>query len=130
MTSKELYQLLKPDVQETIQAQLLSDGLNANVSSFYTRLIKDAARCNKYSCDVFYDIEGIEKALRNYKPGNEFKPIWIGFRKYGVDGTAYVVSHAEDGLHILHREYFALYSMNIESFDSGWANIVINEYWM
>lgn len=130
MDIQELYSRLHPSTTETCPAQLLADGLSVNLSSFFTRLIKDAARCNSYSSDVYYDLRKIDEEVHAYRNGAEFTPIFIGFRRHGVDGNGFILSRIEDNPYNVHREYFALYSLTVQQDDFGWATVVFNEYWM
>lgn len=132
MTSLDLYKTLKPSVTEVKEhVQVLADGISCNLSDFYTKLIKDAARCNNYSSDIVYDINGINEKLEAYRNGQEFEPVWIGFRRYGVDGTTYILSVINEQPDFqLHQRYFAIYSVMVEDDDPGWCKIIINEYWM
>jgi len=129
MTSEELYNKIKPIKIYRYSAQMLSDGLSFNVSDIFCRFVKDAARCNGYNSDVYYDMKYIEKRLREFKE-KEFEPIWVGFRKLGVDGTDYVLCRASDKqtYGTLASNYFALYSITIEKKDEGWYTVLLNEY--
>lgn len=130
MTSKELYSKLQPIKTDYETAQLTENGLSVNMSGTYTKLIKDAARCNDYSSDIFYDLTTINDALETFDPDVEFEPIWIGFRKLGVDGTSFVMCRIDNAnpLMSLTKTYFALYSIDIVSEGGGFYCIEINEY--
>lgn len=134
MTSSELYEKLRPKRSWYEIATYWSGkrGLDCNMSSIYTELIKDAARCNNYSSDVIYDIREIDRKLESFEKDAPFDPVWIGFRKMGVDGTNYVLSRVSDSndpvTYTLSANYFALYSMNIELTEYGNYHIVMNEY--
>ena len=138
MTSKELFDNITPSNTEKYFAQLLADGMSVNLSSMYTKLIRDAARCNSYSSDVFYDLKHIERRMKEFNPNEEFEPIWIGFRKMGVDGTAYVLSRIDNDkpreswlkTYTLSNNYFALYSITVENRDHDFYDIVLNEYYV
>ena len=130
MTIQELFEKLSPSKTENIRGQVLADGLSVNISDIFTRLIKDAARCNSYSSDVYYDLQKIEEMVRNYRNFAEVEPIFIGFRRHGVDGNSFILSRIGDKPYNVHREYFALYSLTIEQEEHGWATVVFNEYWM
>lgn len=130
MNSRELYNKMTPGKTEKVVAQLLADGLSCNLSEFYSKLIKDAARCNRFNSDVVYDINGIQDALKNYRANTEFEPIWIGFRRYGVDGTDYILSRIDGNASNVYQDYFALYSLDVENNEPGWYWVVLNEYWM
>ena len=137
MTIQELYEKLRPSKTHSALAQMLSDGLSVNISDFFTRLIRDAARCNSYSSDVYYDLCAIDKAIKEYRIGREFTPIFVGFRRHGVDGNSFILSRIEGDPYAVHREYFALYSVMVvpdtdpegkEIF--GWYKVLFNEYWL
>lgn len=136
MTSKELFDSMTPSKTEKYFAQLLADGMSVNLSSMYTKLIRDAARCNSYSSDVFYDLKHIERRMKEFNPNEEFEPIWIGFRKMGVDGTGYVLSRIDNDTsrgplaktYALSNNYFALYSVTVENREYDFYDIVLNEY--
>lgn len=130
MNSRELYNKMTPCKTEKVLAQLLADGLSCNLSTFCSKLIKDAARCNRFNSDVVYDINGIQDALKKYRANTEFEPIWIGFRRYGVDGTNYILSRIDGSIDNVYRDYFALYSLDVENKEPGWCWVVLNEYWM
>ena len=134
MTSKELFNAISPDHTKVYTGQLLKDGLNVNTSDIFSLLIKDAARCNSYNSDVYYDLLKIDTAFSNFDPTKEFEPIWIGFRKLGVDGTSYLLSRLgpEDRQGniwgILFHEYFALYSITVEPDGESFYKIKLNTY--
>lgn len=130
MTSKELYFKIAPDKTTRLLAQLGDNGLEVNMSTEFSRLIKDAARCNHYNSDVYYDIKEIHEQFKEYD-GKEFEPIWIGFRRMGVDGTSYVLARVEDNnpYRYLFREYFALYSVTVEKEEDRYY-VCFNEYFM
>ena len=136
MTSRELYNSIRCKEETSYVAQILADGLSVNMADFLTKLIKDAARCNNYSSDVIYSVSEINEALEQYDPAKEFDPIWIGFRKLGVDHTDFVVYSVDDhnklpDLHrVLSDRYFALYSVDIQKDNAykGFCNVVVREY--
>ena len=130
MTSKTLYEKMKPNSTRYYTAQLLQDGLNLNMSDIFTKLIRDAARCNHYSSDVFYDMKIIESAMQDFDPEKEFEPIWVGFRKLGVDSNGFILSRMDNEFMYgpLSQNYFALYSLTVEPKESGFYNVVFNEY--
>lgn len=132
MTIQELYAKMRPSKTETAHAQMLADGLSVNISDFFTQLIRDAARCNSYASDVYYDLCAIDRALKEYRTGQTFEPIFVGFRRHGVDGNSFILCRIGENQYNAHQEYFALYSVMLEpDGDSGdWYNVVFNEYWM
>lgn len=89
--------------------QILSDGINANMSSIWTALIKEAARCNRYSSDILIDIRSIENKMkgREIADGDKW---YFGFRKDGVDHAAFIETRLDNGNN-LYRDYFALYML-------------------
>jgi len=132
MTSRELYEKVRPHEVHYLLAQMNHDGLNVNISDIFSDMVKDAARCNNYNSDVYYDMCAIDDALKNYNPEESFDPIWIGFRKMGVDGTSYVLLRAEEDKSwpqmALSKNYFALYSLDVREKSDGLYNVVWSEY--
>ena len=128
---RELYERLRPSKATHANGQVLADTFSVNISDIMTRLIKDAARCNSYSSDVFYSLQKIDETVRNYRNFAEVEPIFIGFRRHGVDGNSFVMCRIGDNPYNAYREYFALYSLTIEQKpdEFGWATLVFNEYW-
>lgn len=118
MTSKQLFDKMQSWRHWDEMLQKDFEGhFSFNPSGMYTRLIKDAARCNRFSSDVLFDINTINDRIKEYTGEEEFEPIWIGFRKDGVDGTNYVLTRINDefGYHsALSQHYFALYSVTVE----------------
>lgn len=103
--------------------------LETNVSSMYTQLIKEAARCNRYSSDVIYDIQAFERALETFNPENNLPIIAFGFRKDGVDGNSFVLSRCKNK-YDLYKEYFAVYFLEVieESDYNGSYKVICNGY--
>ena len=130
MTSKELYEKLKPSVSKTENVQAIGGRINYNTSSFCTKLIKEAARCNAYSSDVVYNINGMTEAMRNFDPKADPVIIWFGFRRHGVDHDSYILSKIGEDVYNVYHDYFALYSVKIEAESPGYVDITFNEYWM
>lgn len=130
MTSKNLFEKMKPSEQHIYLAQLNSHGLEFNQSDLFSRLIKDAARCNGYNSDIYYDMKYIDERMQEYNPDDEFEPIWIGFRKLGVDCTSFVLCRvADESVYgSLSSNYFALYCISIDGKEPGWYNVILNEY--
>ena len=132
LTSKELYNALSPHKTETLTAQLLNNRmLSVNMSGVYSQLIREAARCNSYPSDVIYDINRIEEGLKNFIPNEEWEPIFIGFRRHGVDGNEFVLARIKDlkdRYSVIYKEYFVLYSVNIEKEEDDWYKVIFNEY--
>ena len=130
--SMKLFKLLySANEKKSYLAQLTESGLVFNTSELYSILIKEAARCNSYNSDILYDIETIESRFHTYS-GKEFEPIFIGFRKLGVDGTSYVIlrlkdyDNPRDGLV---KEYFAFYSITLEATNyEGLYDVVLSKY--
>lgn len=133
LTSEELYERIKTDNTTKFMAQYMPGlGLNVNMVDAFNRLIKDAARCNAYNSDVYYDIKSINEMLENFKPEEIPEPIWIGFRRMGVDGTSYVLCNADKQMPYLtlSRNYFALYCITVVPTEYGNYNIIFSEYGM
>ena len=75
--------------------------VNINMSSIYTALIKEAARCDNYASDVLYDIKHVEEEL--YENMKETSRVFFGFRDMGVDHKDYIRWHIEDDLKETYR---------------------------
>lgn len=132
MTSFELFDKMSPSETHTYTAQLNAGGLDFNQSDMYSRLIKDAARCNGYNSDIFYDMKYIEERMKEFDGTEEFEPIWIGFRKLGVDCTQFVLCRVSDEYTYgtMSNNYFALYSIVVEKKKDDWYNVRLNEYFV
>ena len=135
MTSQQLFEAIEPNKTEKFGAQLNNARLSFWRPGIFNPLIKDAARCTSFQSDVYYDLKEIEDRVNNFNPRNKFEPIWIGFRRHGVDHTEYVLHKCGDDDHVssvLHREYFALYSVTVEPDEEyeGFYNVYLNEYYM
>ena len=133
MTSKELFEKLKPSEQKVYLAQYNARGLDFNTSDMFSRLIKDAARCNNYNSDIYYDLSYIDDRLKHFEPAEDFEPIWIGFRKMGVDCTSFVLTRVNDESMYgsLSNNYFALYSISVERDNTDNFHVVwFNEYYV
>lgn len=68
--------------------------VSINMSSIYTALIKEAAKCENYASDVLYDIKHVEEEL--YENMKETSNVFFGFRDMGVDHKEYIKWHVED----------------------------------
>jgi len=130
LTSQELFDVIKPSSRKAYLAQLTDNGLSFNPVDMFSTFIKEAARCNDYNGDIIFDIEYLTERFISYR-GEEFEPVWIGFRKLGVDGTDYVLLRLENDIPwiSLTKEYFALYSVSLEHNEyEGLYNVILNKY--
>jgi hypothetical protein len=130
LSSQELFNIIKPCSRKTYLAQLTDNGLGFNPTDMFSTFVKEAARCNEYNCDVIFDIEHLIERFNSYR-GEEFEPVWIGFRKLGVDGTDYVLLRLEYEIPwiSLTKEYFALYSVSLEHNEyEELYNVILNKY--
>lgn len=73
------------------EGQLIISGgktsVDINLSSIWTELIKEAAKCDSYSSDVLIDIDAVREKLAG-KP--EDFTYYFGFRDNGVDHEAFI----------------------------------------
>lgn len=80
------------------QGQLIIRGekasVNINMSSIWTELIKEAAKCTSYSADVLIDIDTAREKLASGKP--EDFTYYFGFRDNGVDHEAFIRGRKSD----------------------------------
>lgn len=121
--------------EETTGAYVGKNGIDINLSSAFTTMIKEAARCNRYSSDVIYDIQAINNRLEtfNYNNENSYEPIVIAFRKDGVDGNGFILSRVSDASanaqYSIHfpKDYFSMFSLEFVKDDDypGYVNIKI-----
>lgn len=109
----------------TYQAQLTETGLSVNIFDAFSKLIKDAARCNYYNCDIYYDIKDINERFERFD--GEFEPKYIGFRKMGVDSNTYIYDRLQQG-EKLYNAYFAFYSVEVENEGCGFYKVIFKEY--
>ena len=61
---------------------------DVNLSSILTFLIKEAAKCNSYSSDLFITWNGVEKSLYTELQGEQ--QFFFGFREMGEDHLAFI----------------------------------------
>lgn len=132
MTMTDLFNKLTPISVERYIAQRVDNVLSVNYSTLFCKLIKDAARCNNYQSDVFYTLKEIYDKVYNFCPEEHPKilePIWVGFRKMGVDSNNFIYCRISDNDFriALSREYFALYCIRFEKDERGWW-VVVYEY--
>ena len=133
MTSKELFTKMgSPSSKYSYLAQLNEQGLDFNISGLFSILIKDAARCNRFNSDIYYDMQIIEERMKTFNPEEEFEPIWLGFRKNGVDHTGFVLCKANDKqtYGTLPNNYFALYVITVEKQKNELYDVILNEYYV
>lgn len=115
MTGNELFKLLTPYSVESFEGYYRDGrGLDINYSDVFCQLIRDAARTNRFQSDVYYSLKQIDETTKDFSPEYIPDPIWIGFRKDGVDGTAYVEVSCDDNklYRSLSSRYFMLYSVS------------------
>ena len=134
MTSTELFNKLKPCSIKSIEGYYREGhGLDINYSDIFNKLIKDAARTNRFQSDVYYVLKEIETTLNDYNPENPPEPIWAAYRKDGVDGTGFlfVTYNQEKTYGSLSSRYFAIYSVSFRQEDSEYGKryyVDFNEY--
>lgn len=107
----------------------LTNVLNANMSDIFTILIKDAARCNRYSSDIFYDLTAVRDRMEHFSRSEPFEKMLFGFRKDGVDCTNFVLSRCSNPLDA-YDEYFAFYSLGVEHEEDDFYKLVLTEYYV
>ncbi len=136
MTSTELFKTLKPNLTKSYEAYYRENrGLQLNYSDIFCKLIKDAARTNRFQSDVFYTLKEIENTIDEFNPENIPDPIWIACRKDGVDGTRYILCTYDnkDTYGSMSQRYFSLYSVSFRQEDSEFGCryfVDFNEYWV
>ena len=125
-----------PFFSETIDARFDS----VNLSSTFTAMIKEAARCNYYSSDLFYDMQAINDKIENFNTNEDesYTPILVAMRKMGVDGNSFILSRVNDASAryehaiIFPSEYFSIFIIEFhkdnEYSDLGYYKIEVRAY--
>lgn len=69
-----------------------------NMSTIFTELIKQAARCESYSSDICYEIQEIMNAISGITPPETIlgETYMFGFRDMGVDHDNFIKSRIEN----------------------------------
>lgn len=106
--------------------------LNVNLSSEFSELIRQAARCNRYGSDLIYDINNVNDAMETWT--GEKTLFVFGFRRDGVDGNSFVLSRMnnERDLFDVYKLYFAIYFMEIKRDDeyNSFYKVVTDGYYL
>lgn len=84
---------------------------NINTSTIYTMLIKEAAKCEYYASDIVYDIDRINRTLKDDNFLSDNKPIvfYFGFRSHGVDHESFIESRGWNS-----EEYRTIYRLTLK----------------
>ena len=91
--------------------------MDANLSSEFSELIKQAGRCNRYASDLIYDINNVNESLETWT--GEKTLFVFGFRRDGVDGNSFVLSRVNNEckeIYNIHKLYFAIYFMEVKEY--------------
>ena len=98
-------------MKENAKGFWYKDHYDINLSSIYTELIKQAAKCESYSSDILYDIKEIEKYLHEYS--NKKITKLFGFRDCGVDSNLLIEAVIEMNEPSMER-YRTMYKMTFD----------------
>lgn len=120
--------------EEKIEARVTANGIDVNLSSSFTAMIKEAAKCNRFSSDLIYDIQTINSRLSSFDLFDEesYSPILIACRKDGVDGNGFITSRVEDASRncafaiCFPGSYFSVFAVTFEKtedIDLGYVDI-------
>lgn len=107
--------------------------LETNLSSEFSELIRQAARCNRYGSDLIYDINNVNNTMETWT--GEKTLFVFGFRRDGVDGNSFVLSRVNNeckNIYDIHKLYFALYFMEVKE-DEGYTDfykVVTDGYYL
>ena len=117
-------------ISETGYTFINRDGkteVNINTSSIYTTLIQEAGRwCESYASDIIYDIEHINRILKNLDGLSEYEnyskedgsiTLRIGFRENGVDDDK-AISHEFEDPYRKYYYYRAIWKLVIAKTDN------------
>lgn len=107
--------------------------MDSNLSSEFSELIRQAARCNRYGSDLIYDINNVNDAMETWT--GEKKLFVFGFRRDGVDGNSFVLSRVNnecENIHNIHKLYFAIYFMEVKEDEGykGFYKVVTDGYYL
>lgn len=61
-----------------------------NLSSIWTRLIKESAQCDAYSSDILIHYDALKRKLEYVPIEGKTVSEYFGFRDYGVDHDAFI----------------------------------------
>jgi len=107
--------------------------MEVNLSSEFSELIRQAARCNRYSSDIIYDIGNVNDAMEKWTGK---KTLFVmGFRRDGVDGNSFVLSRVNNEckeIYNIHNLYFAIFFMEVKE-DEGYTDfykVVTDGYYL
>lgn len=110
--SGERRHMMNKTVDE-VQGQLIIRGgevsLNINMSSIWTALIKEAAKCESYASDVLIDIDTVRMKLKSDNT-DDFTQ-YFGFRTNGVDHEEFIRNRGSDAyrkimaVHVAYEKY-------------------------
>lgn len=90
-----------------------------NLSSIFTELIKESAKCKGYASDIVYDIYDIMKSVENRTLKSEVK--YFGFRDYGVDYETFILLRTNE-----HFEgYRDIWKMVIERDEDDYVDVAL-----
>lgn len=120
--------------EEKIEARVTANGIDVNLSSSFTAMVKEAAKCNRFSSDLIYDIQTINARLNLFDLFDEecYSPILIACRKDGVDGNGFITSRVENASRncafaiCFPENYFSVFAITFEKSeysDLGYVNI-------
>ena len=107
--------------KELYKATGTSSAYGINLSSEFSFLIKEAAKCLYYASDILYDINSLNELIESGEEGIEF----YGFREMGVDHTAFINGRINDvasygDIHKVYRRIIAIeVKHNTEWYDNG-----------
>ena len=111
--------------------------LDPNMSSEFSAMIKEAARCNAYASDLLYDIEAIKEMVTSVNPmdfpddrsnDENFPVVGVGMRKMGVDGNSFILSRCNGECYNIYKEYFFMFFVTFGRSEYGSLEIVTVGY--
>lgn len=108
--------------------------MEANLSSEFSELIRQAARCNRYGSDLIYDINNVNDAMETWE--GERKLFVFGFRRDGVDGNSFVLSRINNeckSIYDIHKLYFAIYFMEVvkyREYNMDFHKVITDGYYL
>ena len=108
--------------------QFVNGHISVNLSSIWSRLIKEAARvCDFYASDLLIDIASVEEQLETFVRNGEEHTWLFGFRRSGVDGNAFIAQRG-----IKSSEYVSMWSLTLHhienlGYDDAWFCVSLRQ---
>jgi hypothetical protein len=88
-----------------------------SVQPIIEELLNNLFYVENYKTDIIYDIEKIKQTAKT----NDYKVLWIGYRKFGVDHTEFIFNQIEEYPNIKYLENYYRKIFRIEFNNDGFT---------